>query len=541
MWLRQFNIGQRLLAAFALLGVLVVAQGVVTLVKMQSMRDISAEIEVNTIPSIDALGNLNLQMMRVRIFTFRLLVASDGSQQQSIVAQLEQIKQQVTKEQEHYQQLISIDGEREVFSEFISAQQAYYAVQEKAVKQLLAGHRDEAARIMNEDMSVPADTLTKALIKLSTLNSEFASSMSAASLASFNSAQWLIVAAIVIALAFAVAIALVITRSITAPMSEAVQLTEQVAAGDLTQRITITGRDETSRLMTALQTMQQTLRDAISHISTSSNQLASASEELNSVTEDSSRGLQQQNDEIQQAATAITEMSSAVDEVAKTAVETSEASADSARVASQGQKQVDETVIAIQQMNDDVAQTSQLIQGLAVQAQDIGKVLDVIRAIAEQTNLLALNAAIEAARAGEAGRGFAVVADEVRALAHRTQVSTKEIEEMIGKVQGGTHQAVSAMQHSSSKAEHALTVAQAAGEALQLITQRINAINDRNLVIASAAEQQAKVAREIDRNIVNISDFAAQTAAGANQTSASAHELSRLAVDLNSLVTRFKI
>jgi len=324
-------------------------------------------------------------------------------------------------------------------------------------------------------------------------------------------------------------------------MTDAVSVAETVAAGDLTQKIAVSGDDEASRLMAALQKMQQNLRDAMSHISNSSDQLASAAEELNSVTEDSSRGLQQQNDEIQQAATAITEMSSAVDEVAQTAVQTSEQSTESAKMAVQGQQQVDETVKAIRDMNQDVAVTSELIQGLAVQSQDIGKVLDVIRAIAEQTNLLALNAAIEAARAGDAGRGFAVVADEVRALAHRTQTSTREIEEMIAKIRSGTGDAVSAMKHSSDKAGYALTVAQAAGETLTIITQRINKISDSNLVIASAAEEQAKVAREIDRNIVNISDLAAQTAAGANQTSASAHELSRLAVDLNALVTRFKV
>ncbi len=185
--------------------------------------------------------------------------------------------------------------------------------------------------------------------------------------------------------------------------------------------------------------------------------------------------------------------------------------------------------------------TSGLIGGLAQQAQEIGKVLDVIRAIADQTNLLALNAAIEAARAGDAGRGFAVVADEVRALAHRTQLSTREIEGMIAKVQGGTKEAVDAMQHSSATADEALTVARGAGQALAEITSQINKISDSNLVVASAAEEQAKVAREIDRNIVNISDLAMQTAAGANQTSSSAQQLSLLAVELNALVTRFKV
>ncbi|WP_286875811.1 methyl-accepting chemotaxis protein, partial [Marinimicrobium sp. UBA4509] len=158
-----------------------------------------------------------------------------------------------------------------------------------------------------------------------------------------------------------------------------------------------------------------------------------------------------------------------------------------------------------------------------------------------QTNLLALNAAIEAARAGEAGRGFAVVADEVRALAHRTQTSTKEIETIINNIQSGTKDAVSSMELSSTRATETLAVAKAAGEALERIAEGIDDINERNQVIASASEEQASVAREVDRNLVKISDIATQSAAGANQTSASAEELSKLAVELNTLVSRFQL
>jgi hypothetical protein len=158
-----------------------------------------------------------------------------------------------------------------------------------------------------------------------------------------------------------------------------------------------------------------------------------------------------------------------------------------------------------------------------------------------QTSLLALNAAIEAARAGEAGRGFAVVADEVRALAHRTAQSTQEIEKMVAGIQNGTGQAVESMQQSNQRTQSTLEMARAAGVALEQITQSIHLINERNLVIASASEEQAQVSREVDRNLVNIRDLASQSSAGANQTSAATHELSRLAVDLNAMVARFVI
>ncbi|WP_371920017.1 methyl-accepting chemotaxis protein [Pseudomonas sp. GV071] len=287
--------------------------------------------------------------------------------------------------------------------------------------------------------------------------------------------------------------------------------------------------------------MQQSLKDTIHHIAQSSDQLASAAEELNAVTEDSSRGLHQQNNEIEQAATAVNEMTTAVDEVARNAVATSEASNASDRTARLGQDQVNKTVNSISDLAGDVSSTAEHVEQLATKVRDISKVLDVIRSIAEQTNLLALNAAIEAARAGDAGRGFAVVADEVRALAHRTQQSTQEIEQMISGIQQGTDQAMNAMQSSTHRANSTLELARAAGAALAEITDAISHISERNLVIASASEEQAQVAREVDRNLVNIRDLAQQTSAGAHETSAASQDLSRLAVDLNSLVNRFTL
>ncbi|WP_371924549.1 methyl-accepting chemotaxis protein [Pseudomonas sp. PB103] len=287
--------------------------------------------------------------------------------------------------------------------------------------------------------------------------------------------------------------------------------------------------------------MQHNLRDTIRQISESSSQLASASEELSCVTEDATRGLHQQSLEIEQAATAVNQMTAAVEEVASNAVATSEASRESDRIAQHGREQVHQTVLSIESLADHVTANANQVEDLAQKVYSISKVLEVIRSIAEQTNLLALNAAIEAARAGDAGRGFAVVADEVRALAHRTQQSTQEIEQMIGGIQQGTDSAVSSMQQSNVRARSTLELAKAAGVALEEIASAFTLINERNLVIASASEEQAAVAREVDRNLMNIRDLAMQTSAGANQTSAASQELSRLAVDLNSMVAKFSV
>ena len=381
----------------------------------------------------------------------------------------------------------------------------------------------------------------RALDELTQFNNDNAAAAQKQSEAIYQSAFNLVVAIIVAAIALTILLAVLLTNSIVQPLRKAVGVAQVVAKGDLSQSIQLEGNDELTSLMRALQDMQQSLRSTIQQIADSSTQLASASEELHAVTEDSTRGMHQQNNELEQAATAVNEMTAAVDEVARNAVSTSQASQASSKTAEQGRDQVLRTVDSIDSLAEDVTQTAGQVEQLADKVRDISKVLDVIRAIAEQTNLLALNAAIEAARAGEQGRGFAVVADEVRLLAQRTQQSTQEIEQMIGGIQQGTDQAVNAMRHSNERARTTLDVARAAGEALDLIARSITEINERNLLIASASEEQASVAREVDRNLVNIRDLSLQTSAGANQTSASSQELSRLAVELNSMVSRFRL
>ena len=538
--LRKMTIQQRLLLAFSVISLLLVALGGFALMALKDIRAKAELVEGNLLPSIMAVGDINLNMTRVRVFTLRLALAEDANQELDTLNRLETVKTDVGAKQAGYEKLINMADEQRVYQNFKAAQQEYYQLQQQLIQDLKSGNKEQTDEHM--DLLNPvADRMAKALLELTKINADAAAATRIESIDTYNNSFWFVVTVLVLVLVTAMVIAKVLASSINTPLQLALHTAETVAKGDLTQSVQVDGNDEISRLAQALKNMQQNLREAITHIAASSNQLASAAEELNLVTEDSTRGLQLQNDEIQQAATAITEMSSAVDEVAATALQTSEASAESAKLAADGKARVAETTQVIAQMNTEMLASSNVINELAQQVASIGQVLDVIRAVAEQTNLLALNAAIEAARAGEAGRGFAVVADEVRSLAHRTSVSTGEIETMVKQVQLSAHAAVSAMQQIGSKSGQAQTVAAAAAEALELITSRIVAISDSNHIIASAAEEQSKVAREIDRNIVTISDLAAQTAAGANQTTASSAELSRLAVDLNNLVVKFKV
>ena len=233
-------------------------------------------------------------------------------------------------------------------------------------------------------------------------------------------------------------------------------------------------------------------------------------------------------------------MTSAIEEVARNAVSTSQTAAASDNLSKKSRQQVHENIEGTQSMTADIQGSAECIQNLAHEVRNISRVLDVIRSVSEQTNLLALNAAIEAARAGEAGRGFAVVADEVRTLAYRAQESTCEIEQIIASVQSTAEQAVGAMHASSSKAQVALNMTQASGVVLEEVFAAIGQINERNLVIASAAEEQAQVAREVDSNLVAIRDLSAKSSEGAQQTNTASIQLTRLAEELSGLVGRFR-
>ncbi|MFL1480302.1 methyl-accepting chemotaxis protein [Pseudomonas grimontii] len=356
-----------------------------------------------------------------------------------------------------------------------------------------------------------------------------------------NSSQALAIVLGLVTLVLVVLCWIFIAGRVLRPLRDAGEHFKRIASGDLTKEVGVPSRNEIGELFAELQRMQASSRDTLTLINGSATQLASAAEELHAVTEESSRGLQQQDLQLEQAAAAVNEMTSAVEEVARNAVSTSQAATASNTLSEKSRQQVRQNIDGTLSMTADIQDSARRIQRLAEEVRDIGKVLDVIRAVSEQTNLLALNAAIEAARAGEAGRGFAVVADEVRTLAYRTQESTREIEQMIGNVQNTAEQAVESMRSSAARADGALEITQASGVVLEDIFVAIGEINERNLVIATAAEEQAQVAREVDSNLVAIRDLSAQSAAGSMQTNAASHELSRLAVELTNLVGRFRI
>ncbi|MDO9341851.1 methyl-accepting chemotaxis protein [Pseudomonas sp. CBSPBW29] len=539
--IRSLNIAPRAGLGFGLLALMVFALGGFALSQMGNMRQQSDQVENNWLPSVMAVGEMNQDLLRVRALTLRLLLNRDPQAITQNEQKITELKNGLHKAQSLYESLIVLPEERVLFDRFKTEEARYLQRQEQVLAFSRANQLEDAIKVVNGEMNQLADVLAGTLRELVTLNKFSANQAASLAQSVFTQSRSWVVGMIAVTALITIGLALLLTRSIVLPLSQSLKVAQGVASGDLTGVITVNGKDEPARLQQALKSMQESLRETIRRISDSSSQLASASEELSCVTEDATRGLHQQSQEIEQAATAVNQMTAAVEEVASNAVATSQASRESDRIAQHGREQVHQTVLSIESLADDVTANATQVEDLAQKVYGISKVLDVIRSIAEQTNLLALNAAIEAARAGDAGRGFAVVADEVRALAHRTQQSTQEIEQMISGIQQGTDQAVSSMQQSNTRARSTLDIAKSAGTALEEIASAFTLINERNLVIASASEEQAAVAREVDRNLMNIRDLAQQTSAGANQTSAASQELSRLAVDLNTMVARFSV
>lgn len=541
MLFRRIKIAPRAFISFSLIAILVILLGLFALFEMKTIRGAAVDLRENSMPSYAALGQINENILRIRIVSFRILVDREPAQLATSVARATELTSLLKKAKNRYESLLANDQERQQFLLLEKALDGYYAVNEKLIRLSNEGRLDDVSTLLGTEYKTLSDDLGAQFNALMKINAEAANTSAELAGHVYERSVTMVIGLLIFTALLTATLALLLTRSIVSPLSEAVRVAETIASGDLTETFVVAGSDEPATLLRSMQAMQQHLKSTIQSIASSSDQLASAAEELNVVTEDSSKGLHQQNNELEQAATAVNEMTAAVDEVARNAVATSEASRDSDNTAREGQRQVIKTVESISSLAENVTGTAVQVEQLAEKVRSISKVLDVIRSIAEQTNLLALNAAIEAARAGDAGRGFAVVADEVRALAHRTQQSTQEIESMISGVQQGTDSAMAAMRNSNDLAHETLEVARAAGQALEQITQAISHITERNLVIASASEEQAQVAREVDRNLVNIRDLAVQTSAGAHQTNAASNELSRLAIDLNSLVMRFKV
>lgn len=542
MLLRMIGIGARAGLAFTFITMILLSVGLFSLSQMAALNTASRRINDVWIPGLIAVQQISGNIGTLRLEGQRLRATTEPqvrSRSQGLIVQAERdLESQITE----YRRRDGLSEEDQLLDALKAALDQYVPIQEKVIS-MINGHIADAAEMeaTNSKLVGIGAELNRVLSSLVKLNATGAAAAAQEGEALYDAMKSVVILVLIGSVLATILLAWLLTRSIVIPIKHAVSVVETIAQGDLSAEILDKGSDEPAALLGAMKKMQDTLRSTIEGIDDSARQLSAAAEEMSTVMNQSARGLQEQCEQIEHAATAVTQMSTAVDEVANNAVSTSQLSDASDRESQRGHEQVSETISLIQNLAEEVLQAARQADSLKGSVTDISAVLDVIHSISDQTNLLALNAAIEAARAGDAGRGFAVVADEVRSLAKRTQSSTLEIATMIETIQSGTGMTVSALHSSANKAALTLDKARAAEAALEQITLAVSKINARNLVIASATEQQAQVAREVDRSLVCIRDLSNQSAAGATQTSAASGELSRLASGLNLMVSRFSL
>lgn len=494
-----------------------------------------------TVPSVILVKNTEIELGILRKDEFSLLANADHPEFQSWVRGLEDTEKKIDQYLDEYEKGLWDQRDHNAFNKVKDAWTKYRAFNNNYAQLLLNDNVDEANKILLNGFST-FNELSKAIRGLVELNQTFISEdINGAHIVVANAIKYSI-AAIVGLLVLMFIAGMYLTKQICTPLNYVVEMASKIASGDLTYQLPRDqiGNDELGLLADACVDMQAKLLSLVDSIASTTAQVSTATEEVSAISEQTSSGMDEQQQQLNLIATAMNEMQATVNEVANNTEAASETANGASNDAKQGLEVVQVCIDQIQEASVAIQSVGTMVTELEHDASNISVVVDVIQDIAEQTNLLALNAAIEAARAGEQGRGFAVVADEVRTLASRTQSSTEEIVAIISKLQNCSKDAVSSTTHSSDLIQACVEQAQKTGATISHLEQGADNIAEMSIQIASACSEQSSVTEELHRNVEHINQFSSEVATGSRQTAIACQDLSELAVGLQEIVGQFK-
>ncbi|WP_224959934.1 methyl-accepting chemotaxis protein [Geomonas subterranea] len=539
--LANIRVGTKLMSAFLLVAVICAVVGGIGVLKIRQIVDADTHLYRQITAPLGDVAQMSISFQRVRINLRDFVEAKQESERQEALATIQKLRKEVGERAETFKKALDTDEERKRFNEFIESRKVYGSYIDRVIGLVQGGKIEEAMGLMHGEAKKAALHEQEQLNKLMELMEGQGKAASDDNMKVANAATVVMMVLVIAGVAVAIVCGLVITRMITAPLQGAVAVASAIGAGDLSVRIEGGSGDETGQLMVALKAMADNLRSTIGKVADTSAQVASASNQLHSTSEQIATGAEEVAAQAGTVATAGEQMSATSSDIARNCQMASEGAKRASQTAQAGAEVVQATVTVMGQIAAKVQETSQTVESLGERSDQIGAIIGTIEDIADQTNLLALNAAIEAARAGEQGRGFAVVADEVRALAERTTRATREIGEMIKAIQGETKGAVVAMEEGVRQVQAGTAEAAKSGSALQEILEQINDVAMQVHQVATAAEEQTATTSEISSNIVQITQVVQQTSQGAQESAMAAAQLHTNSEELQQLVRQFRL
>ncbi|MFM5155139.1 methyl-accepting chemotaxis protein [Aeromonas veronii] len=544
--LTKMTIGQKLTMAFTTLALLMLGFAWFATLQLSNIYRDASEVSDNIVPSIRASSQMHVSLLDARRAELNMVIDALGKDPDSLnssTQSFEAAKSQYMAAEQRYGSMPFVsERDRNMFAELKTAAAKYFSAHGDLETAIRQGDIAKIQSLIKNESRAALEQAGQDGLELRKENDRVANLLTKQSEASYERAKLLSTTVGALTLLFVVIVAWLLIRQIRNPVMTLLEQTRQVAAGNLTSQLDMKqfSHDELGKLAQGFNEMQSNLRMLVNEVSGSVVQLGAAAEEISAVAQQSANNMGAQQHELNQLATAMNEMQATVQEVARNTNDAASAATSASDTAAQGSETVNDSIGRIEKVATAIEETALVIRQLGDDSRNIGMVLEVIQGIAEQTNLLALNAAIEAARAGEQGRGFAVVADEVRTLAKRTQDSTSQINHIISELQQRANEAGITMQQSQDMMSETVHTAREAGASIAEISSSVNSISHMNIQIATATEEQGAVSEELNRNVVNISNASEEVATGAKQMAQACNDLNLLATQLQEVVRKFR-